>query len=360
MKDWSRIIEQVKPLAYDMYRRQCQREPDQVKWGIILKHLWYTCTGDFGIEDTKSDYAQFKNRVVRARERDPEFDRIFKDEDRYRSFEYDAVWTSQKAKVILMTEKNAMKDELTPFVRYFGTATVITRGSISRTVLKEVMEHMYEGTVVVYLGDFNPKGAEIREQLTEKLGNVIPLALTEEQVKRYKLPRAVVKGKGTSKKWIEHWERNRLPTAEVDALATRHPAEFEEIVRNAILEHIDKTLWVDEKLRAKSDSEAWDIAFKLGISIEDMELVKRMRELTAKIDGLVNDAEWELRGIIVPMIYNSIADGTRKKGIGALEAMKRIELEYPYRISQEAKEKVDRRAGEIKKQIEDELRDVIS
>ncbi len=250
-RNWSEIMPELKRIAYDIYRQESRP--------IMTKHLWYAVVGSCGIQDTKSDYTTFKRVIVAERRRDPDFFGIFEDEDRYRDFHGLArFWDDQPHRVIISTEKNSMRRRIDPFVEFYRTGEVITRGSISETVMREMEQHMDEQTVVIHLGDFNPKGYEIVENLQTRLGKtrVVPLALKIEHVERYKLPRAIVKGKGSRKKWNELWQRNKWPTAEIDALAQRHPDVFKEIVVREIVKRMDAQRMATKQMDFKVAIEA--------------------------------------------------------------------------------------------------------
>ena len=103
--------------------------------------------------------------------------------------------------------------------------------------------------VVLFIGDFDPSGAKIRESFLEKLemwgvrvaySEVV--AVTAEQVRDFDLPSKIETAREAEKfrrqhgvsAWLEKYGEVRVETA---AFRNRHPDEFEAALRAAVLRH---------------------------------------------------------------------------------------------------------------------------
>lgn len=119
-------------------------------------------------------------------------------------------WKDQDYYIELFTEKDALSSILSPIAIKFHISFCVNRGYTSASAIydlsKRIIEKIEEGKkiIVLYLGDHDPSGLDmvrdIRDRLTELLEEgdksysfdewveVIPVALTQEQIRKYNPP----------------------------------------------------------------------------------------------------------------------------------------------------------------------------
>lgn len=163
-------------------------------------------------------------------------------------------WEGQEYYIELFTEKDTMYPRLQPITDKYHIRLCINKGYSSSSVYyelsKRVIEKLEEGknVIIFYVGDHDPSGLDMIRDLTERLTEflemgdeyydaefkVIPVALTKEQIKKYKLPPNPAKlSDSRAQKYIE--EHGKI-SWEVDALK---PQIMRQIVESEIVKHID-------------------------------------------------------------------------------------------------------------------------
>lgn len=179
-------------------------------------------------------------------------------------------WSDQDIYLELFSEKDTMYPRLNPLTRKYHIPFNINRGYASSSVIynlsKRLVEKIEEGKsiVLLYVGDHDPSGldmihdirqrvtefitgmsgyaydkmSEVRqEQILEELDidfQIIPVALTLDQVKKYKLPPNPAKlSDSRAEKYIKKYGKISW---ELDALK---PQIMNKIVEEEILKHID-------------------------------------------------------------------------------------------------------------------------
>ncbi|NVM22250.1 MAG: hypothetical protein HWN68_10785 [Desulfobacterales bacterium] len=344
-RNWKKIMGKVKPEAHSMANQEQDGK-------ILTKFLWYAIVGKYGVKDTTSDYTLFKREVVKARREDPQFNSIFKDEDRYRNFDYGTTWTTQAKRVITTSEKKTLESFLREIGSYFKPGAVITRGSISETVMAEMLEVVDERTVVLHIGDFNPKGKEIFEKLkaaVEHKGGKAEWVLINDVkvVKRYKLPRPVAKERGAKKECVELWRKSRWPTAEADALVARHRNVAKALMVRAILRHIDPDAWtrfeVLSDASSKAGSRVWDAVFKF----EEPASLKKLRELLGGIDERIQKFKDEMTSEWGERYRGTVDSDMIEAEKPKLRGMETQRFHEPQRLRQELETDVGVKLGEM-------------
>ena len=275
-RNWDEIIQKVKQVAFEMAKQERDGK-------IIQKNLWYAVVGQFGIQDTSSDYTAFKRANVKARREDPAYNAIFKDEDRYRKFEWIGKWKVQRSKVVLSTEKKTMQSFFEDIADYFGCGLFVTRGNCSETVLQELDEVMDDNTVILHCGDFNPKGYEIWKTMQERYGKrKVKLVLMTPYwaYKHPDVPKPVTKPRGAKKELQELWKRKGWKTVELDAYVVRYRDEARRVVAKAILRYINKDVWISEDVKEyikwKIRDARYDLDYRVRRLLEEKkEVIKR-------------------------------------------------------------------------------------
>jgi hypothetical protein len=172
-----------------------------------------------------------------------------------------------------------MDDVLFPICRSLGANLVTSIGFQSITATVNLVRRAMESgkpARVLYIADHDPAGdrmaiavaRQAQYRIEQQLGIEIDLTieelmLTQEQVRKYDLPRVPIKEKDLRRQGFE--DRNGGGAVELDALEALHPGKFGKIVRKAV------NRYRDTSLRTRT-SEAYDTAQEI-VSREWRELV---------------------------------------------------------------------------------------
>lgn len=184
-------------------------------------------------------------------------------------------WADQKFYVELFSEKDTMYSRLNPLARKYHIPLNINRGYASSSVIyelsKRLQEKIEEGKYVIllYVGDHDPSGLDMINDIekrveefltkgrryTEPNFKIVHVALTKEQVEKYKLPPNPAKlSDSRSAKYIE--EHGEI-SWELDALK---PQIMIKIVEDIILKYIDMdkyNAWIDREKEEKQEMVDW-------------------------------------------------------------------------------------------------------
>jgi hypothetical protein len=207
---------------------------------------------------------------------------------------YDYELADQRFHLAIWIEKSTMDDVLAPLCRRYGVDLVTGVGfqSITSviTMLRQRVAKHGKPTRIWYISDFDPAGEHMpvatARQIEFWLNEYAPgidiklssLALTKEQVIRYRLPRIPIKETDLRKKGFE--DRHGEGAVELDALEALHPGELGRIVRDAVKPYFDDELW--ERLR-EADNEAADYAEAEWEAITQNE-AEQLEQLRAEAD----------------------------------------------------------------------------
>lgn len=228
----------------------------------------------------------------------------------------------QKYHLEIWCEKTSMNHVLLPLCECYNVDYITGMGEMS--VLAPVMaleriERLSKPARIFYISDFDPTGHGIPVSVSRKLEffveegidiRLYPIALTEDQVKKYRLPRTPIKPRERRKKnWEERFGKDAV---ELDALEALYPGSLKELTENWILKYYDTTLsekTSDEQARIYMElREAEEDAFSEyaetfeEIQKEHSELkkafVKRFDALQKKYKELNNAFYDELEGCV--------------------------------------------------------------
>jgi hypothetical protein len=185
------------------------------------------------------------------------------------SLQIEAPLVAQPYCIELWIEKSTMDDVLAPLCRQHGVNLTSGGGDISLTRANDLIERARshgKPTRVLTITDFDPGGSNMPVGLARKLEflsrdagldldiQVRPIALTREQVRRYRLPRVPIK---ESNKQAAEFERrhNVAGATELDALEALRPGELRKIVEEEIARYIDPDL-DDNVAKAHQDAQS--------------------------------------------------------------------------------------------------------
>ena len=202
-------------------------------------------------------------------------------QDSWKSFTM-PMWDDQPKNVMISLEKDALSRLVSREANRFSVRTFPTRGYPSFSFVQEMSRYITnqlggKPTVVLYFGDFDPSGVDIERDLSERLERygaksftVQRIALTADQIKKYRLPPMPVKRSDARADSFleEHGDR----AVELDAL---DPNLLQTTVRKAIVKNINMRKW-NARVRKTEELQRW-----IRDKLDDME-----KALDSEIDGL--------------------------------------------------------------------------
>jgi hypothetical protein len=175
------------------------------------------------------------------------------------------LWKTQNNYVEIWTEKDALRNVITPITHAYDVPLLIVRGQLSRTAVYEGYSRFLEASEqgkschLFYFGDFDPSGIGIYNSLknrTLKFQNglldqdikVEHIALLESQIEKYNLP--FIKANKDDPNYKNFIAKYYDKAVELDALP---PDVLMQLVENIILKCIDQTEW--NKAKSIEDQE---------------------------------------------------------------------------------------------------------
>jgi hypothetical protein len=197
----------------------------------------------------------------------------------------------------LWVEKTTMNDVLEPICEELHVNLVAASGFQTVTSSVELLRRLDnlptdKPVRIGYLSDFDPAGARMPPAVARVVEFYIeqfapgrdikltPLALTYEQVQRYKLPRIPIKEDDKRRRGFE--QKYGEGAVELDALEAVHPGELTRIIREFVGPYLDPSL--EEQLRETREQaqqvaqEAWDEAtanYRRGLEVT-LEKIRRV------------------------------------------------------------------------------------
>lgn len=156
----------------------------------------------------------------------------------------------QRYTLIIFCEKNSMNDILEPICREVRAILqpLVGEASLEKvTALVRTARYLEKPIRVFYISDFDPSGKQMPVSVARKFEfycreqgldcKLSPIALTYEQVLKYRLPGIPTKTTDTRRAGFINAYGDRA--TELDALDALHPGELEKIVREALEPYVD-------------------------------------------------------------------------------------------------------------------------
>lgn len=161
------------------------------------------------------------------------------------------LWARQPDYIEFFVEKDAMAAVIEPVTAEYDVHLNVIRGSVSETfawTIANEWQEIEKDIYVYYLGDHDPAGLAIEENLNLKLENFAPtcsiewerLAINDDQFDRADLLGFPVKPTVQRKTRDQYIAMYGNRCVEIDALPAN---EIRELVRNTIESHIDQAEW---------------------------------------------------------------------------------------------------------------------
>jgi hypothetical protein len=162
--------------------------------------------------------------------------------------------------VEIWVEKTTMNDVLAPLCKRYGVNLITGAGELSITAVMDFLKRASQANRparILYISDFDPAGLGMPISVARKIEfaqrdgenngrgsdldiRLHPIALTDTQVKKYRLPRVPVKDTDKRK---DHFEAAYGEGAvELDALEALHPGALAGVAEEAILKYYDPAL----------------------------------------------------------------------------------------------------------------------
>lgn len=189
-------------------------------------------------------------------------------------------WLNQDYYIEVWIEKFALAATFQNWIGEMNVVLTPSRGYSSWTFLWQAQKRIaeaLEGTgkeaVILYFGDFDPSGRDIERFITETLEwfgisvEVKNIAVTKEQIERYKLPSTPEDEKEIAKMMrdprFKQWEHG-LFRVELDALMAFVPDEFQRIITEAVSEYFDDITYGETLEKQGVDrKKVWGLAKEL-------------------------------------------------------------------------------------------------
>ena len=177
-------------------------------------------------------------------------------------------WAEQPYAVEIWIEKEALSSTIQNWTEGLGVLIRVNRGYSSWTFIYNNVQALkyelekHDKIIILYLGDLDPSGVDIERFLKEALDyfglpedkvQLIRLAVTPEQVRKYNLPPRPEDAETLAKLQrdprYKNYEHEYI--VELDSLVAYVPEEFRRILIEAIYSYWDREIY--EKLRAKAE-----------------------------------------------------------------------------------------------------------
>ena len=153
--------------------------------------------------------------------------------------------------------------------------------------------------MVLYFGDFDPSGEDIFRWINEELKpydiNVVKVALTRMQVRKYKLPPMIPKK--SDPRTSGFVEKYGEMAVELDAL---HPKVLRELIRKSILKYMD----IEKRMQVEVSE---GIVYEAHAVVDEV-LQEIRRKLTEKAQEMVRS---EVNKVL-PLVYVNLVETVRK------------------------------------------------
>jgi hypothetical protein len=201
--------------------------------------------------------------------------------------------------LVILGEKSSLEDVLLPIAQRYGADLYLPTGEISSTLVHQMAKDgAADGRplVVITATDFDPVGRQIPVSLSRKLQalrdllfpnlrfEVVPSALTREQVRELRLPSTPLKsGDPRSVRWRRAFGHEQT---EIDALATLRPDVLRRIIQTALEPYYDRTL----ALRIREAAADWRNRAQVVIDAHiDADELEDIRDTVETIEADANE-----------------------------------------------------------------------
>lgn len=244
---------------------------------LTLRQLYYQLVARAFIPNNVREYAKLSQTMVLGRMNGLTDWRMIEDRIRtpYLTYAVDSIKEAleetvgyykrnrqegQLTHIEIWTEKDAVSNILKRVSEYYHIKLMVNRGYSSCSAMYDASKRMLVSgnpAKILYVGDYDPSGLDMLRDIRERLEEfgvedfeVIPVALTMEQIKQYNPPPNPAKIKDPRAGWYlaEHGNQSW----ELDALS---PEALEQIVRDAVIEQLDEAAFEEMLEQENVDKE---------------------------------------------------------------------------------------------------------
>jgi len=175
---------------------------------LTVRQLYYILISRFKYPATRAFYKRLDRYLTKIRRVNPEVHKKFVDPTRWFT-----IPPHPYPRVEIWVEKGSIRNFIAPLAAKYRLGVQVLRGFGSLSMYRKAFERARKRSVklVLYIGDFDPSGLLIekvaQEEMDHRLGiNFVRLALTMEQIKRFKPPSRPVNMKDSrAKEYIEKY-----------------------------------------------------------------------------------------------------------------------------------------------------------
>jgi len=170
----------------------------------------------------------------------------------------------QFQRIEVWVEKDALSNVLSRVTDHYHVRLMVNRGYSSLSAMYEAYLRLSNGDTILYLGDHDPSGLDMVRDIEDRLWqfgldiNVVPIALTMDQIKKFNPPPNPARVSDPRAEW--YIEKFGNTSWELDALP---PEELISLVEKNIEERIDKDLWEEQVAQERRDIEEMKTKFNI-------------------------------------------------------------------------------------------------
>lgn len=171
----------------------------------------------------------------------------------------------QDSKIEVWVEKDALSNVLARVTHKYHIRLMVNRGYSSCSAMYDAYRRLETGDTILYFGDHDPSGLDMIRDVRERLEDfgievdVVPVALTMEQIKKFNPPPNPAKISDPRADWyISQWGHTSW---ELDALP---PRELISLCENEITSRIDLDLY--ESMLAQEEVDILEMKRKFNLS----------------------------------------------------------------------------------------------
>ena len=246
--DWKQVLDRAAAMAGEYDTR------------VTLRQLFYRLVSDGTLRNAQSAYKSLSSKTAAARRAGAFPDLIDRTREIHRNTVFDSPRDAlarlikfyerdrtqgQPVSVYLGVEKAGIVEQLREWFGEYGIPVLALGGYASQSYVERVerdVERQGRPAVLLYAGDFDPSGEDIRRDFVERTdcwSTVVRVALSKEQVDQYDLPPQP--GKQSDSRAAAFQKRHgQLVQVEVDALP---PATLRELFSQAVGAYMDVSIF---------------------------------------------------------------------------------------------------------------------
>lgn len=254
---------------------------------LTVRQLYYILISRFKYPATKAFYKRMNRYLSKTRRVNPEVHKKFIDPTR--QFVISAL---SYPRIEIWVEKDSIRNFIGKLAAKYRLGTQVLRGFASLSMYRKALERAKKRgvTMILYNGDFDPSGLLIesvaQEEMNHKTGiRFVRLALTVEQIKRFKPPSRPVNPKDSRAK--EYTAKYGGRCWEIESV---RPRTLYKLIEKGLQENVPHEFLVDAEARERAARLARPVTEKLRKTIE-REVLRLLEEGVLEEDALKRISE---------------------------------------------------------------------